>query len=66
MAAQSHSLMGAHASDPDPQVIVCQGPPRCALMDDEAVAEQQRGCVWCARIICHPNGTETIFAPGNA
>lgn len=50
----------------DPQVIVCQGPPRCALEGDDAVAEQEKGCVWCKRIIVHSNGTETVIEPGLA
>lgn len=30
--------------DEDPQIIVCQGPPRCDLMGDDAVAAIEAGC----------------------
>lgn len=50
-------------SDHDPQVIVCQGPPRCMLQDDEAVKAQQSGCIWCRRITVHKDGTETETGP---
>lgn len=50
----------------DPLVIVCAGPPRCALEGDEAVANAQLGCVWCKRITIHSDGTETILEPGEA
>ena len=47
----------------DPQVIVCQGPPRCPLEGDEAVAAQLAGCIWCARITVHADGSETHSGP---
>ncbi len=53
----------AEADEGDPMVIVCQGPPVCALEGDEAMAAQQAGCVWCRRIICHADGSETVTEP---
>ena len=50
----------------DPKVIVCAGPPACHLEDDEAVAAQIAGCVWCRRIRIHEDGTETEEGPGHA
>ena len=44
-------------------IIVCQGPPRCDLRGDEAIACQQAGCVWCERITIHPCGAETREGP---
>ena len=52
--------------DDDPVVIVCQGPPRCLLEGDEAIAAQVAGCVWCRRIIVHSDGTETETKPSEA
>lgn len=54
------------SADGDPMVIVCQGPPACMLEGAEAVAAAEAGCVWCARITVHPDGTETIVEPGHA
>lgn len=50
----------------DPAVIVCQGPPRCSLEGDAAVAAAEAGCVWCRRITVHEDGTETETGPGEA
>jgi hypothetical protein len=47
--------------DGDPVVIVCAGPPLCELQDDAAIASQEAGCALCKRIICHPDGTETVI-----
>ncbi len=52
-------------SDEDPMVVCCQGPPRCMLQGDEAEKAIKAGCVWCRRIIVHPDGTETMIEPGN-
>lgn len=52
--------------DEDPVVVVCAGPPVCMLEDDEAVAAQVAGCVWCKRITCHADGSETVTEPGHA
>jgi hypothetical protein len=53
--------------DAEPATIwVCQGPPRCALEGDEAVAAQQAGCVWCKRVVIFEDGTERAIEPGNA
>jgi hypothetical protein len=48
------------------EVIVCQGPPRCALEGDEAVAAADAGCVWCKRILIAPDGSERTIEPGTA
>ena len=50
-------------NDDDPCVIVCAGSPVCLLMGDEAITAAQAGCVWCKRIICHPDGSETVIGP---
>lgn len=44
-------------------IWVCQGPPRCDLADDEAVAAQKAGCIWCKRIILDDEGHETVVQP---
>ncbi len=48
------------------EIIVCQGPPRCPLNGDDAVAAQKAGCVWCRRITVHSDHSETVKEPGNA
>ena len=45
------------------EVWICQGPPRCALEGDAAVAAQEAGCIWCDVITIHPDGTETHRGP---
>lgn len=47
--------------DDDPMVIVCAGPPLCDLDGDVAIVAQEAGCPLCKRIICHPDGTETVI-----
>jgi hypothetical protein len=47
-------------------VWVCQGPPRCDLTGDEAVAAQQNGCTFCKQIRIADDGTELTIQPGNA
>ena len=44
-------------------VIVCQGPPRCTLEGDDAVAAQQGGCAFCKRISVQEDGSETTTEP---
>jgi|GEM_PF-5160466 len=44
-------------------VIVCQGPPRCTLTGDDAIAAVEAGCVWCRRITIHADGTKTETGP---
>jgi hypothetical protein len=46
-----------------PSVIICQGPPRCMLEGDEAVAAAKAGCPWCRRIELLPDGTERRSGP---
>jgi hypothetical protein len=45
------------------RVFVCQGPPACALQDDEAVAAQIEGCPWCRVTTFHADGTITTSEP---
>ncbi len=47
--------------DDDSMVIICAGPPLCMLEDEAAITAQETGCQLCKRIICHPDGTETII-----
>lgn len=47
-------------------VHACQGPPRCGLEGDDAVAAAIAGCPWCRRIIIDDDGNERVIAPGNA
>lgn len=48
------------------EIIVCQGPPRCALDGDAAVEAQKAGCIWCKRIVIHSDNSETVTEPGSA
>jgi hypothetical protein len=50
----------------DVLVWVCQGPPRCFLEGDEAVAAQESGCVWCKRIYVDEHGVERVEGPTEA
>lgn len=45
----------------DPIITVCAGPPKCLLVDDEAVEAQQAVCPICKRIRVKPDGTEEEF-----
>ena len=47
-------------------IHICAGPPVCSLQDDEAVAAQVAGCVWCKRIRIDEDGNETIDEPGRS
>lgn len=47
-------------------VVVCQGPPRCPLQDDQAVAAAVAGCIWCKRITIHADGSESVSEPAEA
>lgn len=53
-------------TDSPPQVIVCQGPPRCDLEGDDAVNAQIAGRPWCRRITVYPDGREEVKEPGEA
>jgi len=33
--------------DDVPRLVICQGPPWCALESDDALAAQERGCLIC-------------------
>ena len=47
-------------------VWVCQGPPRCDLEGEDAIAAQESQCPFCKEIRIAPDGTETIIEPGEA
>ncbi|MER9217887.1 hypothetical protein NKI48_02980 [Mesorhizobium sp. M0644] len=49
-----------------PQVIVCQGPPRCDKQGDAAHQAAKAGCIWCERHTLMANGEWQITKPGNA
>lgn len=53
-------------SEPIGTVVVCQGPPRCELEGDEAVAAQEAGCVWCEHIEVFADGEDVITEPASA
>lgn len=53
------------ADDDAPIIWACQGPPRCQLEGDAAVKAQMDGCMWCKKIICHADGTETVTQPSS-
>lgn len=44
----------------DPEIIVCQGSPRCPLEGVDAIAAQINGCKFCEVIVCHADGTQTV------
>lgn len=47
------------------EIVVCQGPPRCHLEDDDAIAAQRAGCVWCERIVIDEFGDEDVSGPSS-
>lgn len=47
-------------------IWVCQGPPRCLLEGDDAVAAQELGCPFCKQIRIDDDGNETTIEPGTA
>lgn len=49
-----------------PTVVICQGPPRCMLQNEDAVKAIEAGCVWCRRITLHDDGSETETGPVEA
>ena len=57
---------GVPTEDDTAEIIVCQGPPRCRLEGDEAVAAQKAGCPFCKRIAVHGDGSETVREPHEA
>ncbi|MEP0323293.1 MULTISPECIES: hypothetical protein [Hyphomicrobiales] len=49
------------------EITVCQGPPRCDLEGDEAIAAIEAGCPWCMKITVDPvTGEETRTEPASA
>jgi hypothetical protein len=63
---QSRRASALEAGETDPVITVCQGPPRCDLKGDDAVAAMESGCPWCERITVHKDGSETTTKPGLA
>ena len=53
-------------TDRDPIIIVCQGPPKCLLEGDEAIAAQEAGCPWCKRITVDEFGDTYETEPARA
>ncbi len=45
---------------------ICQGPPRCDLSGNAAVAAQMGGCPWCRVVYTHPDGSESVREPSTA
>ena len=52
-------------NDVESVIIVCQGPPRCDLEDEDACAAQLAGCIWCERITVFADGTEERRGPAH-
>lgn len=52
--------------DEPPQIIVCQGPPRCDRQGDEAEQAAKAGCVWCERHTLLPSGEWLVEKPARA
>ena len=55
--------MAARMEVLDPMLIICQGPPRCMLEGEAAIAAQDDGCVWCERRVMHKDGSVTVTGP---
>lgn len=60
------AMIAAGLNDEPPVIVVCQGPPRCDLVGDEAAATAEAGCVWCRRITVFPDGSEAETGPVEA
>lgn len=58
-----NELMAALEESEHTTIFVCQGPPRCDLQGDEAVAAQEAGCPFCKRILLDDQFNETIIEP---
>jgi len=54
------------AADESAMVIACQGPPRCELEWEDAIAAMKAGCVWCRRITICDDGSEAEAGPCEA
>lgn len=46
--------------------VICQGPPRCNLIGEDAHIAQMDGCRWCQVLITDRLGRETLIEPGEA
>lgn len=58
--------MSEGGDEAEPAVIVCQGPPRCPLEGDDAVAAAEAGCVWCERHRVLDSGEWHVTRPASA
>lgn len=47
------------------EIVICQGPPRCALEGDEAYEAQVSGCPWCQRLLIDEDGNERMTEPSS-
>ena len=47
-------------SEPKAEIIVCQGPPVCLLIGNEAIEAARNGCPWCEHILIDEDETETV------
>ena len=47
-------------------MLVCQGAPRCDYLGEEAIAQQEQGCVWCERRTYTCDGLVGTDAPSEA
>lgn len=43
-------MTNTNERDDDPLIIVCQGPPSCLLVGDDALQSQLNGCLKCKRM----------------
>lgn len=52
------------AGDEEPaKIFICQGPPRCNLECDEAIAAMEAGCIWCRVETLTDGGDFTVTEP---
>ena len=47
-------------------IFVCQGPPRCDLQGDDAIAAQENDCPFCKKIHIDEQFNETFVEPSEA
>jgi len=53
----------AGIADEDPIILVCQGRPACDFEGEDGAEAHMAACVWCTRITCHADGSETVTQP---
>jgi uncharacterized Zn-finger protein len=56
----NEAISEAMATGEESVVHICQGPPRCELMGDEAIKAQSDGCPFCDRVFVYADGTCSI------